>query len=1171
MELPNLTIFSQCLNPVNRCGKSKTVWYRLVESTLGTSCVRFPSRCQMAGPSPVIFTEQICIAKPRFRYTFRITSFLGKLSEYTAVRIFKCFLGDDSTPGAIRIPGLAINGDVQSGTNEVEEGQEAQMKRYLLCPGMCRIEVLKKFVRNKYNVDTSQFFIDILYKRVPLPDHYTLIDIGYIYSWQRNELMKFFFRIIDLNATKRTESPTNNVPLMPIKPKSRNNGLRLSNSVKRKVRRKSLGKRSSITKYRHDSKPDESKLKENPEMDTNKTDTITNEKEQDTSKDDVFGDNSTKSDSAQEETCNIPAGPTNCDKNETTKDAFAFVDEEDNKTVSLKKSEDKRPCYEASVKTETATKETVCIKTEPVKQEMPFLPVIKQEPISPEKSNPNEGTFIFKLSKDLLDDNSKQIYSKPVTKSYTSITLNRSENVEIITKIQPVSNKDGHPIGHHIIKQTIKKGPRVKNSNTRKTKLGSPKVIIGRKAPKKIPSPKASKRTDSPRPVRPVREPPPLPPPPLPVPEPVENLEPEDEKSRFFKSIQLKAVPKVEIQETNSQPVHAESSSVQPSTSQGQKRKNSSPLKIDRGKVSKQDARKPVKIILQERPVNSPTAGASSRDTSLQSLIDSCKINIPSSLSITIKESSEERASTPVAPPVKNYIEILKLPDEPSNPSDKEQTPNVDNMKIGKLCDDDSEQKVDQDLSEIAKSLTEKIPMSTTVSHIVGPKQQFQIPVKTNAGATNQQLQPSPVPELNKVLSASQKEALVKLSPRSPQTFQKIFEESLRKTPDGAKSEPVEHSTPAGNKRNISDIASQLIKKTKSEEQEKKADEEPSSTPKMLIPRLPHPKSKKTSRKFEQNLFNKLVPQTVASLHSSSLGMNYTVSVGQKSPSKTTKVNGTVSPIRTDASPKLEMSPSESGGGETERQLMGKIPIPRLPHQTGKKSYPSPVTTLYSASATKADSSSPASKHDSSLDTKPPVSPLNEIKSVQAEFKVPSPSLGSPKLPDLSSSSGSSKPRTPSSKCSPKSSPLVKHMYTPNSPLPPKPVNRHPGKACGSTAHSKLPSISPKPSHAPSKLPTICPKPAAAHLPASSTSSSITNPTTNEIIERYNIQNLSQLTATLNFNPALLSTNQIALQQAMLLKHFEIQNRQNWLNRNQTSLTQYEKYLQSMSGSMNGS
>lgn len=65
---------------------------------------------------------------------------------------------DDSTPGAI--PSLTNSTTIiKSGGND--EINDNPMKRYLQCPGMCRIEVLKKFVRNKYNVDTNLFHVSI--------------------------------------------------------------------------------------------------------------------------------------------------------------------------------------------------------------------------------------------------------------------------------------------------------------------------------------------------------------------------------------------------------------------------------------------------------------------------------------------------------------------------------------------------------------------------------------------------------------------------------------------------------------------------------------------------------------------------------------------------------------------------------------------------------------------------------------------------------------------------------------------------------------------------------------------------------------------------------------------------------------------------------------------------
>nr|AFN02447.1 posterior sex combs [Bombyx mori] len=78
----------------------------------------------------------------------------------------------------------------------------ASTRRYLQCPAVVNISHLKKFLSKKFDVDSSQFAIDILYKKVPLPDYYTLMDIAYIYNWKRNEPMRFFYQIIDYVAIR---------------------------------------------------------------------------------------------------------------------------------------------------------------------------------------------------------------------------------------------------------------------------------------------------------------------------------------------------------------------------------------------------------------------------------------------------------------------------------------------------------------------------------------------------------------------------------------------------------------------------------------------------------------------------------------------------------------------------------------------------------------------------------------------------------------------------------------------------------------------------------------------------------------------------------------------------------------------------------------------------------
>jgi hypothetical protein len=78
------------------------------------------------------------------------------------------FSSDDSAPGAI--PSL------QKESNVAEESQDNPMKRYLQCPGMCRIEVLKKFVRNKYNVDTNLFHVSYCWGRTQ-GEHVSSVNI----------------------------------------------------------------------------------------------------------------------------------------------------------------------------------------------------------------------------------------------------------------------------------------------------------------------------------------------------------------------------------------------------------------------------------------------------------------------------------------------------------------------------------------------------------------------------------------------------------------------------------------------------------------------------------------------------------------------------------------------------------------------------------------------------------------------------------------------------------------------------------------------------------------------------------------------------------------------------------------------------------------------------------
>lgn len=75
-------------------------------------------------------------------------------------------------------------------------------------------------VFGKFQVDTNRFIIDIMYKvkTIVLLDHYTLMDVAYIYTWKRDAPMRFYFRIkqrlkplIRVQKHLATNNITNNI------------------------------------------------------------------------------------------------------------------------------------------------------------------------------------------------------------------------------------------------------------------------------------------------------------------------------------------------------------------------------------------------------------------------------------------------------------------------------------------------------------------------------------------------------------------------------------------------------------------------------------------------------------------------------------------------------------------------------------------------------------------------------------------------------------------------------------------------------------------------------------------------------------------------------------------------------------------------------------------------
>ncbi|XP_032683107.1 mucin-5AC-like isoform X2 [Odontomachus brunneus] len=86
-------------------------------------------------------------------------------------------------------------------------------RRYLQCPALVTIAHLKKFLALKYSVDMTRYTIEICHRRAPLPEHWTLMDVAYIYAWKRIAPMRFFYRVAQ--EEQRLEAPLHQRPSTP--------------------------------------------------------------------------------------------------------------------------------------------------------------------------------------------------------------------------------------------------------------------------------------------------------------------------------------------------------------------------------------------------------------------------------------------------------------------------------------------------------------------------------------------------------------------------------------------------------------------------------------------------------------------------------------------------------------------------------------------------------------------------------------------------------------------------------------------------------------------------------------------------------------------------------------------------------------------------------------------
>ncbi|XP_060808192.1 polycomb group protein Psc [Amyelois transitella] len=542
---------------------------------------------------------------------------------------------------------------ISSKSSDSNEPQNvsAITRRYLQCPAVVNISHLKKFLSMKFDIDSTQFAIDILYKRVPLPDYYTLMDIAYIYNWKRNEPMRFFYQIIDYVAIRNR--------LFDINRKETHFGERKLSPTSTEDTNM-----SSPAPNLQDHSSEASSGTDSPMPDDNNLKQVSDFSKKDTDKYQQQTDTLEKNSTAMAK------------KNDDDEEKSQFLNSFE---LTAKNSANlKSPVKQNSNDDSSSSNVVLPSNCHSPKVEESFKRKIQTPPNSPE---------IKKLKLEI--EKSRIPTSSSMPPNLSNQSSNKSTDTSMKPKNESVPKNSGTlqttgPLHQVSTKEEKKDNMRESfSSNKQSTDTSNMKRVAP--GPNNVSSPKR-------KPIETA-----LMTPPLQAPKTVSPLKiqvPRSEGQQISKKVAdvptIKKMP--DLKPSNM----GQSYSSKPKVRMDLLANNSD---IDRSK-----------IIPQVKSPMGPSGAVPGSGDPLKSLFDSCKINIPSSLSITLTDQKLEarntnevvpidpkknvlnknfvRAVSPSAhkvpsPPVHNYIQILKLPDgdpkkvtKPEGSSDLKVNPN---------------------------------------------------------------------------------------------------------------------------------------------------------------------------------------------------------------------------------------------------------------------------------------------------------------------------------------------------------------------------------------------------------------------------------------------------------------------------------------------------------------
>lgn len=569
--------------------------------------------------------------------------------------------------------------DTDSISSKSSDSSETQLasatnRRYLQCPAVVNISHLKKFLSMKFDIDSTQFAIDILYKRVPLPDYYTLMDVAYIYNWKRNEPMRFFYQITDYVAirnrlfeiTRKAVCPFDERKSSPA-PTEDTNASSPALLLNDQGSEASSGTNSPMpddVKQANDNVKLNVKVgQSSTETDENKpitsTDAPTSPKKNDDEVEKSQFLNSFEL-TAKSNCPPVKNSPTKCDEtpasNEGTPKSQPMTPK-----VEEKLGEPSKRKYQATPHTPELKKLRIEIEKAKITN------LVKNTPCVSNLLSPNVSNKVDNITK------GKESEGPAVQKNSPGPVATHH-----FPSVMPAPTKDAK---QQMTTAKQQDSPGVKRTVSGSQSISSPK----RKPPNEMPTtmqPPAPHKT-----VSPLK---------LPIPKPdgstPSNKTPEVQKPTIKKMPDLKpGVPMSQSSQNKVQPVNKVRMDLLAN--------NSDPT-CDRSKILSQ-----VKTSLGTPPGTPPSGDP------LKSLFDSCKINIPSSLSITLTDQKLD-ARTPTdpapadpkksvvnknlagvsntthkvpSPPVHNFIEILKLPDtDPKKPGKPENSSEPKPNQAGK-------------------------------------------------------------------------------------------------------------------------------------------------------------------------------------------------------------------------------------------------------------------------------------------------------------------------------------------------------------------------------------------------------------------------------------------------------------------------------------------------------